>query len=111
MLCELFLRGVAYTSQAGTNSAACFGDFFIRGASDVLLEINQARHGEDRMGVGVNKSGKYHIVRAIDFVSLPRQLVLRDVVCRADRDDLSISDENGTVFEDDQFAHLRPAAR
>ena len=111
MLGELLLRRVANAAQAGANAAACLGDFFIRGARDALLEINQARRGEDRMGVGVNEARKYDIVRAVDFVSFAGQFVLGDFVSRADGDDLSVGDQHCAVFDDAQLAHLRAATR
>src|SRR5208283_3496646 len=58
-----------------------------------------------------NETWQYYIVGAIDFVSFACQFVFRDLICRADRDDLSISDEHGAVFDDAQLAHLRTTTR
>src|ERR1039458_7890419 len=106
------LRGVAHAAKAGANAAPGFGNLFIAGASNALLEVNEARCGKDRMRMRINEARKYVLTRTIDLVDVLRfrckEFVLCDFVGRADCGNLSIGDEYRAVFNDAAFAHLAP---
>ena len=73
--------GLANATNAGANAASSGGDFFVARAGDTLFEIDKARGGEDRMGVGIDEAGKDDLAAAVDFFGFvaPSSLVLRRV--------------------------------
>ncbi len=103
---------LAHAAKAGANAASGVGDFFVVGSGDALFEVDQARSGEDRMGVGVDEAGKDHFAASNRFRQRFRAsscFATSSVVPTATI--FAVSDEHGAVFDDAQFAHLRAATR
>ena len=112
---KLVPASVAHAAQAGTNTAAGFGNLFVARSCDTLLEVNESGRGEDRMGVGVDEPRQHDLARAIDLLNMccfrREEFVLRNFVGCPNRDNLAVSKEHRAVCYEPEFAHLRAPAR
>ena len=105
---ELFDGRLANATKAGADAASSFCDFFVARSGDPLLEIDETRIGEDRVGVGIDEAGKHDLVAAVDFLRGFSNFVRPQFVGGADGSDLAIFNQDGAIFDDAEFAHLAP---
>ena len=108
MIGELFDGRFADAANAGADAATSGCDFFVVRTGDALFEVDQARCGEDGVGVGVDEAGKDDLAGAVDFFGGPWR-VGAEFVGGADGSDFSVLDKDSTIGDDAEVAHLAPA--
>ena len=110
MLGELFASRFADAANAGANTAAGFGDFFIRWRRRCASRSQSGAARRKQDGCGSRRSRAVPHCRSSRFLRPSSPARVRDFVGRADGDDLAVGDQDCAVFDDAQLAHLRAAA-
>jgi len=111
---ERGLGSFAHAVDARANATAGFGDFFVTGAGNALLEVQQPRLGEHRVGMGVYKAGQHDAATAVDlhdFLAIllePR--ITQGIFARSHRNNLAAKAEHGRVLNDAEIGKESAAA-
>ena len=107
---QVVVRGLAGEADGGADAAAGSRDLGIRGAFHAPFELGGAVAREDRMGVGVDKTGEYDAAAGVDDFGVGGQRAL-DLRARTCRDDAPVADAQGAVGNDGEIAHGGARAR
>jgi hypothetical protein len=97
---QLFTRRLAHSTNARANAASGLRDFFITGAGDALLKIDQARRSKDGMRMRINKAGENDLTSAVDLFGATREFMTRYFVSGTNGDNLAACGEYCTILDD-----------
>jgi hypothetical protein len=109
---KVFLTGLSHAFRARPDATSGFGDLFVGAALNALLEVDQTRTDESRMGVGIHEAWNYYAPAAVKSFKIGSTLLLRlslDFILGTGQDYFARIAEDCCILDNPKLGQLAPA--